>query len=186
MVLGRELEALSHSTSRGGTRHSWLRFWLQSRWWGRTWGRTGWARVDGCQHRPLPRPLPQFPGSRGKVLMIKVKDEDRRAQWVGRENKQQKNPTTKKTNPEGAHVSSASRAESVSAKGSRVPCAEEGGVQDPSFLGFYNLRGKATAQMSQGPSASVCFLLDSKRAKQAGERQLLLGNRQAMVTASAF
>lgn len=77
--------------------------------------------------------------------MIKVKDEDRRARWVGRENKQQK--TTKKTSPEGAHVSSASRAESVSAKGSRVPCAEEGGAQDPSFLGLHNLRGKATAQM---------------------------------------
>lgn len=58
-----------------------------------------------------------------------------------------KNPTTKKTSPEGAYVSSASRAESVSAKGSRVPCAEEGGVQDPSFLGLHNLWGKATAQM---------------------------------------
>lgn len=95
-VLGRELEALSHSTSRGGTRHSWLGFWLQSRWWGRTWGRTGWARVDGCQHRPLPRPLPQFPGSGGQVLMIKVKDEDRRARWVGRENKQQKTQPQRK------------------------------------------------------------------------------------------
>lgn len=74
--------------------------------------------------------------------MIKVKDEDRRAQWVGGENKQQKNPTTKKTNPEGAHVSSASRAESVSAKGSRVPVRRKEGCKTQASWDFTTYRVK--------------------------------------------
>lgn len=41
-------------------------------------------------------------------------------------NNNKKPPTTKKTNLEGAWVSSAWRAGSVRAKGSRVPSAEEG------------------------------------------------------------
>lgn len=78
-LLGREPGALSRSTE-PRTDQTLLAFILASASVvGCTRGMKGWARVDGCQHRPPPWPLPQFPGSRGKVLMIKVKDEDRGA-----------------------------------------------------------------------------------------------------------